>query len=499
MTIVGALGPRSKGYAFRRVGYGLVMRVDLRLVGVLALLGSGCFSPDTTPIDTSASTSIGNDTTTTQQASDTTTSDGLTSTTPPIDSSGGPVCDPPQTLCGDACVDTDDDDAHCGGCDQPCDAGQMCSAGQCMAPCDAGLEMCGGACVDTDADPDHCGGCDMPCRPDQLCNVGSCALECDVGLEACGGACVQTDVDNAHCGGCDMPCEAWEQCSASACLPICDPGLVLCDGACVNPDTDSMYCGAQRDCAAAPGMACVGSELCSAGTCQMVSCVGFSAAAFDPVNTIPSVVVGNTHVSLTWDGMFYWSGAGGSPNGDVEAQQDAVGATVGTFAAGFDFRTIFTQGDGTATVYGRAFNSSTILIQDSPGVFLPLFDLVGAPLDSQAAVAWDDAANEFLTFNLGTLARWNDAGAFIDNVLFIDYGMMAGENDFPQNRGISWASGCYLTYNNGTLSAWDPMGTRVDTATLNGSSNFTSNLSLSFANGNVWVSDDVNWSGYAVF
>src|SRR5688500_3296389 len=53
----------------------------------------------------------------------------------------GPICpgDPrcgcaaPLVACGDACVDTRTDAAHCGACDTPCGAGESCVAGACEA------------------------------------------------------------------------------------------------------------------------------------------------------------------------------------------------------------------------------------------------------------------------------------------------------------------------------------------------------------------------------
>lgn len=43
--------------------------------------------------------------------------------------------------------------------------------------CDDGLSMCGGACVDTQVDPDHCGGCDGGCASGQRCEAGECVGE----------------------------------------------------------------------------------------------------------------------------------------------------------------------------------------------------------------------------------------------------------------------------------------------------------------------------------
>jgi hypothetical protein len=43
-------------------------------------------------------------------------------------------CSPPLQQCGYYCVDTNWDPAHCGGCFQPCDAGETCTWGHCQCP-----------------------------------------------------------------------------------------------------------------------------------------------------------------------------------------------------------------------------------------------------------------------------------------------------------------------------------------------------------------------------
>ncbi len=39
------------------------------------------------------------------------------------------------TTCGAACVNTQIDPEHCGGCDQACDSGKLCLGGACFVPC----------------------------------------------------------------------------------------------------------------------------------------------------------------------------------------------------------------------------------------------------------------------------------------------------------------------------------------------------------------------------
>lgn len=46
----------------------------------------------------------------------------------------GPSCAAPLQLCAAACVDIQQDEAHCGGCDKACDPNAQCEQGQCLAP-----------------------------------------------------------------------------------------------------------------------------------------------------------------------------------------------------------------------------------------------------------------------------------------------------------------------------------------------------------------------------
>lgn len=458
---------------------------------LLATLGPGCFSPPDVPLETATTSSDG-------PSSSGAPSDGTTAGTVD-DTAGPPVCEGAELPCGDACVDPETDVDHCGGCNMPCAAGQVCSGGECTVACGEGLTRCADACVDTSVDHEHCGSCSSPCAAEEACEDSTCVLACDEGLSACGDQCVDTNADDAHCGGCDDPCSPGEHCVAGGCAPACRPGLVECDGACLDPTSDPTHCGAGIDCSAEPGQACRASESCSDGACVQAGCVGFSAASFDPAITFADATE-NTTVGIAWDGIGYWSVAGGTTGGLNEGQHDAAGGVLATFAPNIDFRSIFTRGDGTAVVYARGFASPTILVQGVPGTWSAAVDLVGGSLDDQAVVAWDGLAGEHIAFNDGTLSRWDAAGAFLGTVAFPDYGAIATEHDFPQSRSIAWAQGCYLTIVGTTLSAWDDMGARVGTATLNVAGDpFTINLSLSVANGHVTVSDGTQWQGYDVF
>lgn len=131
-------------------------------------------------------TSSGDDGTTT---GDTSSSSGDTS-------SGAPVCDP-LVLCGDDCVDTDLDPAHCGGCDNACADDQICLDGQCaQLVCDPNTMV---PCYTGDPGTEDVGTCK---GGSQVCN--------DLGTEL--GPCVGEVVPAAE--NCDTPDD--EECDGVA-------------------------------------------------------------------------------------------------------------------------------------------------------------------------------------------------------------------------------------------------------------------------------------------
>jgi MYXO-CTERM domain-containing protein len=87
----------------------------------------------------------------------------------------GPTCEGSLTLCGDTCVDTSSDGAHCGECNNACPADQLCSAGACVTGgCPTGQVECNQGCVDTSTDALHCGSCGASCMAGQTCVGGVC-------------------------------------------------------------------------------------------------------------------------------------------------------------------------------------------------------------------------------------------------------------------------------------------------------------------------------------
>ncbi|MFT3774215.1 MAG: hypothetical protein QM820_53310 [Minicystis sp.] len=121
-------------------------------------------------------------------AGGTSSSSSTGSTTTP-----GDGCDRGLVRCGDACVDIDASDAHCGACGNACGAGEVCVYRTCQANgiycTDAsGLgTACGGQCMLTSKNLDNCGACGNACDATSYCS------------EDGGGACKPWQGDGTSC------------------------------------------------------------------------------------------------------------------------------------------------------------------------------------------------------------------------------------------------------------------------------------------------------------
>lgn len=173
---------------------------------------------------------------------------------------GDEECGPGITLCGSSCVDTSLDPSHCGGCDEACAPGEVCSAGTCALACAGGTTDCGGSCVDLQTSWKHCGGCDEACALGEVCSEGQCALSCGGGTTQCGDVCADTQTDPKNCGACGEACAPGEVCAGGACAGLCDGGLIQCGNACVDTQTDPNNCGGC-------GNACEPGATCAKGSC----------------------------------------------------------------------------------------------------------------------------------------------------------------------------------------------------------------------------------------
>ena len=174
------------------------------------------------------------------------------------------------TLCSGACVDVQNDNAHCGACGTACTGGQVCSQGKCGATCGGDTKLCGSTCVDVKYDPNNCGDCSKACSAGDFCSNGACVSTCSSSQTLCGvdaGSpyCASTKTDNANCGACGVQCPSGEVCSNGACASACGANETLC-----TPDAGAPYCASTADdnanCGAC-GVACGTGYVCQNSAC----------------------------------------------------------------------------------------------------------------------------------------------------------------------------------------------------------------------------------------
>ncbi len=192
-------------------------------------------------------------------------------------SSDAASCTAPNSLCGEACVNVQNDRDHCGTCGHACAAGQSCAMGACALVCPSPQVACGGLCTITATDRFNCGMCGRACPAGQVCSAGACSLDCATGLTTCMGSstgdagtsrfCADTHVDRSNCGSCGHACSAGQNCVSSACVTMCPAAQTLCSGLCIDVMTNPAHCGAC-------GAACPGGQVCAGGTCGMACPTG---------------------------------------------------------------------------------------------------------------------------------------------------------------------------------------------------------------------------------
>ncbi len=206
------------------------------------------------------------------------------------------------------------DPAHCGSCGTSCQPGDLCSEGAgCVAACTPPETQCGDSCVNTNSSAlacNGCGGCSAPDHASPVCGLSGCDFVCDDGYDRCGPECVDTQIDPNSCGACGQNCAALPgglaRCVAGQCEQLCAPGFALCNGFCLDPRTDSSACGGCNQ-------PCNG--VCVGGICE---------SSFDPV-----VVAGATGDGLMYDaGNLFWL------DGQKIMMAAATGGTAITLASG---------------------------------------------------------------------------------------------------------------------------------------------------------------------
>lgn len=195
-------------------------------------------------------------------------------------------CPGSQSLCGQRCIDVQQDTQHCGQCDRACSHDRECRSGLCVCPsglssCDpnqpcidinthaqhcgacgrscGNLESCcNGVCVNTQNHAQHCGACGRLCPVGYACQNGTCAVECSSGQTRCADTCIDLQTERYHCGTCGNVCRSEEICRQGICQ--CPNPTQNCNGVCVDLNNDAKHCGGcDRVCSA--------DQYCTQGAC----------------------------------------------------------------------------------------------------------------------------------------------------------------------------------------------------------------------------------------
>jgi hypothetical protein len=187
-------------------------------------------------------------------------------------------------VAGNGCeIDTNEDDAHCGGCGTKCtwapaSGTPKCINGKCDFFCNVGSKCGGGtsgSCVNLTNDNNNCGTCGTVCTGGRVCQNSACV--CPTGQTFCGSTCqdcsggkicqsgtCQCPTGQTFCGSTCQDCSGGKSCQSGVCT--CPSGTKFCSG--------PQQC---RQCCA--GSDCSGGKTCQAGSCacpstQPVDCFG---------------------------------------------------------------------------------------------------------------------------------------------------------------------------------------------------------------------------------
>ncbi len=218
------------------------------------------------------------------------------------DDLGNPAtCAPPRAVCHGACVNTLTSTANCGGCDNPCSAGQSCVAGACTqsAGCATPQMLCNGTCTDVQSDSANCGSCGVACSASQHCANSACVggtVTCTSPRTLCGATCTNILTDPANCGVCGLPCSAGQVCVGGNCMgggTGCGTGQVSCGGMCTVLSSDPRNCGGC-------GHACLSGQTCLGGACRTGSTGTTYAGNACTVSAVCGSLMCDTSVGGGW-------------------------------------------------------------------------------------------------------------------------------------------------------------------------------------------------------
>lgn len=240
-------------------------------------------------------------------------------------SAGACSCGPGFRDCGGTCVPTNDPN-NCGACGTVCSgATPVCNldVGTGVAACASGCnpmvpsEMrCGGSCVDTSNNNAHCGSCGNSCGGGSTCTAGACSCgsltDCDPSATAF--SCVDLASDRNNCGACGTACAAGQACitagGTTSCQVATPTGLRVDCGPTSNfpAGAGSVQCRAfltfgggvpDQDVTTAPETTwpaittsnCTGSAVCGTPNGPTLGTTGTTRGVFTPAGSIDAAAI----------------------------------------------------------------------------------------------------------------------------------------------------------------------------------------------------------------
>lgn len=246
---------------------------------------------------------------------------------------GMQVCPPGTQDCGGTCV-AQNDPNNCGACGTVCaDPTPAClfdlgtGLASCQSNCPTGQTQCGASCVNTQADNANCGGCGLSCGGGSSCLMGACSCgsltDCDptdTGL-----ACADLTSSRDHCGACGNACATGEACVTSggttSCQVATPTGLrVDCPMTTFPAGAGAVQCRAfltfgggipDQDVTTAPETVwpaittanCTGSAVCGTLNGPQLGTTGASRGRFTPAGSIDAAAVASPTIAtpnVTW-------------------------------------------------------------------------------------------------------------------------------------------------------------------------------------------------------
>lgn len=274
-------------------------------------------------------------------------------------SNGACACDTNQTMCDpvvgpDYCATTSIDPNNCGQCGKQCAANEACVSGGCVSTCPAPLVKCGNECVNIESSNAHCGGCNIPC--DTATGKGCSARSCVAAVQPTG------NTTPAKCVGGGPPIDVVDSGGTSNCtgnLGATAFTFAMCARSNIGPLSQQLFTDAFNSTAGPYVANCATTADCGKPRCRVsnVECATIGSTA-TPCNGTASDVceyrikcVGNTCVA---------GGVGINNEGPVS--QTAISNTALTHVGG-DFWLYGTNGlamKGATQVKERLINAGTI-------------------------------------------------------------------------------------------------------------------------------------------